>query len=164
MPGHEADDINATLARRNFAANSVAVDLVQAAVGAEDGVAAFAESSNSLYGRLDERGAPVPTLTIESILARVPPQRRIDLLKIDIEGGEQHVFRGDCRWLDRVDAIVGEFHSASIDVAALHGLLDAHGFDRVSLSRIDYVIRAELSRQLALVFVGLAYQKQSIVA
>ena len=35
---------------------------------------------------------------------------RVDLVKMDIEGGEERLLQGDISWLDRVDSIITEFH------------------------------------------------------
>ncbi|MGH3257967.1 MAG: FkbM family methyltransferase [Streptosporangiaceae bacterium] len=55
---------------------------------------------------------------------------RIDLLKIDIEGGEFAVFRvdEDLRWLDRVDQLALEVHRDFSDAASLIDRLRACGF------------------------------------
>jgi FkbM family methyltransferase len=59
---------------------------------------------------------------------------RIDLLKVDIEGGEFAVFGSgeDLRWLDRVDQVVMEVHPQWGDTAVLVDRLGEHGF-RVEL-------------------------------
>ncbi len=41
----------------------------------------------------------------------------IDLLKMDIEGGEQALLTGDTAWLSSVNAIVAEFHPSVVDYA-----------------------------------------------
>lgn len=55
---------------------------------------------------------------------------RIDLLKVDIEGGEFAVFGPgeDLRWLDRVDQVVMEVHPQWGDTASLVDRLGEHGF------------------------------------
>jgi hypothetical protein len=55
---------------------------------------------------------------------------RIDLLKVDIEGGEFAVFGPgeNLRWLDRVDQVVMEVHPQWGDTAALVDRLGEHGF------------------------------------
>ncbi len=47
--------------------------------------------------------------TVEGILAELGWDR-IGLLKMDVEGAEKQLFRENCGWLARVDAIVGELH------------------------------------------------------
>jgi FkbM family methyltransferase len=46
----------------------------------------------------------------------------VDLLKVDIEGAEVELFKGDLEWLRRVRAIAIEFH---------HGSREEIGFDRI---------------------------------
>jgi FkbM family methyltransferase len=55
---------------------------------------------------------------------------RIELLKVDIEGGEFAVFGSDedLRWLDQVDQVVMEVHPSFGDAAALIARLRKHGF------------------------------------
>jgi FkbM family methyltransferase len=51
-------------------------------------------------------------LTMRELLDRSGFER-CDLLKVDIEGAEVHLFSGDLSWLDRVEAIAIEFHGES---------------------------------------------------
>jgi FkbM family methyltransferase len=55
---------------------------------------------------------------------------RVELLKVDIEGGEFAVFGGaeDLGWLDRVEQVAMEVHRDFGDVAALVGRFRRHGF------------------------------------
>jgi FkbM family methyltransferase len=52
----------------------------------------------------------------------------VDLLKIDIEGAEREVFKGDLGWLDRVKAIAIEFHDSSREEIGFDDLMARHGF------------------------------------
>jgi len=52
-------------------------------------------------------------IDIASVLA-ASGYDRISLLKVDVEGAEAVIFRGDLRWLDRVDAIAIELHDDSL--------------------------------------------------
>ena len=56
------------------------------------------------------------------------PNQHIDLLKIDIEGGEQALLTSNTEWLAAVDAIVAEFHPNVVDYAGLIERLVANGF------------------------------------
>jgi FkbM family methyltransferase len=58
----------------------------------------------------------------------------IDLLKIDIEGSETELFRGDTSWLDFVNAIAIEFHGNSRAESGFDGLMRQHGFREVDCS------------------------------
>lgn len=56
----------------------------------------------------------------------------VDLLKMDIEGGEQALLDGDLAWLSQVRAIIAEFHPDVVDYEALVQRLIAHGFRYVA--------------------------------
>jgi hypothetical protein len=51
----------------------------------------------------------IPAVTINDVLAKIDLSR-IDVLKVDIEGAEEEVFRSSELWIDRVDAIIIELH------------------------------------------------------
>jgi len=53
----------------------------------------------------------VATLSMPSLLTKLGWQE-VDLLKLDIEGGEAALFTGSPDWLRRVGGIVGELHAA----------------------------------------------------
>ena len=86
---------NAALAARNYAENAVDADLVCAAVGPSDGPGHFAAHRDFNSGKLADSGEPVTVLSMETLFARLPAGRRVDLLKVDIEGGEGALFSGD---------------------------------------------------------------------
>ncbi len=52
----------------------------------------------------------------------------IDLLKIDIEGGERHLFDGDVGWLDRVRCMTLEFHDRTREESGFDDIINRHGF------------------------------------
>lgn len=52
----------------------------------------------------------------------------VDLLKVDIEGAEVELFRGDVSWLDRVNAIAIEFHDDSRDASRFDTIMNRYGF------------------------------------
>ncbi|MCC6287524.1 MAG: FkbM family methyltransferase [Chitinophagaceae bacterium] len=53
---------------------------------------------------------------------------QVDILKIDIEGMEENIFRADTGWLERVNVIVMECHSAAIEQLCRSKLAE-YGFD-----------------------------------
>jgi FkbM family methyltransferase len=57
----------------------------------------------------EEGAATVAAFSIPTLL-RQQGWQRINLLKIDIEGAERHLFSGDTDWLGRVDELVIELH------------------------------------------------------
>lgn len=126
----EPEPGNAALVRRNFDLNGIKGEVLEAAVGATDGAAKFQVHRNSNQGKLSESGVPVAMVSVNSILEKFSlPQ--LDLVKIDIEGGEQELFRGPTAWLDRTTAIIIEFHPTSVDYPLLTKLLENRGFDYI---------------------------------
>ncbi|OON81411.1 FkbM family methyltransferase [Streptomyces tsukubensis] len=71
-----------------------------------------------------------PALTVGDLLDKHGLDR-IDLLKMDIEGGEAQVLAQVEPWMDRVDRIVVEIHDKYIDGDAVRGTLREAGFTRL---------------------------------
>src|SRR2546423_5238158 len=91
----EPDPANYEIARQHLALNGVSdrVDLTQAAVGAKAGQVAFsaaAESGHVLASAPDEHACTVACVTLDETFAG----RRLDVLKVDVEGYEEMVLRG----------------------------------------------------------------------
>lgn len=130
----EANAGNVQIARQNFALNSVPGQVIEAAIGPEDGVGKFQSYDESNLGRIcsastsSDRITTVPIISMESVLGKLPHKRRVDLLKIDIEGGEAALFSRNTDWLGDVDSIVAELHSDYVDCDAVVRTLEAAGF------------------------------------
>ena len=131
----EPDPDNARLLRRNLEQNGIRAIVFEAAVGSEDGEASFATAAEANLGRLtaDEDGIPVRVLSMPTVLAQLEGNR-VDLLKIDIEGGEGDLFAGDTGWLDRVDAIMMELHSTVVATAPIVSRIESHGFRHIPVN------------------------------
>jgi FkbM family methyltransferase len=116
---------NMALGRRNLAQNGVAAEFVEAAIGPEDGTTRFhVDPRHSNMGRVDRAGEiEVPVIGMPTLLADL---ERVDLLKIDIEGAELDLLRGDLGWLAKVNAIIIEFHLGYGD--ELVPVIEAQGF------------------------------------
>ena len=116
---------NMALGRRNLAQNGVQAEFVEAAIGPEDGTTRFAaDPGHSNTGRIDAAGEiEVPVVSMSTLLSNLD---RVDLLKIDIEGAESGLLRGDVSWLEKVNAIIIEFHLGYR--RELVPLIEAHGF------------------------------------
>jgi FkbM family methyltransferase len=85
--------------------------LIQAAVSDKDGTAAFDSSGESWSHRLAAAGGlVVETLTVGSLLDRAGLDE-VDLLKLDIEGGEKEVLEAISSWAHRVKFVVVELHT-----------------------------------------------------
>lgn len=123
----EPDPGNAEMLRLNTRDCPAAVEVVVAAVGPEDGTVYFAESDESNLGRVSQSGRPVRCVSMPSLM-KATGLSCIDLLKIDIEGSEGALLSGAGDWLDRVGAIMIEFHPNVVDAPALAALLESRGF------------------------------------
>ncbi len=72
-------------------------------------------------------GSSVEGLTIQRIMER-SGFHDADLVKIDIEGAETELFKGDLRWLNRVGAIAIEFHGNARTVSNFDNIMRQYGF------------------------------------
>lgn len=125
----EADPHNADLARRNLALLSAQV--VEAAVAPQPGKISFKSSAESNLGHIDPSGdLEVVAITMDEVLDLLP-RGRADLVKMDIEGGEERLFSANCSWLDRVDAIIIEMHPPTVDVERIVRTVESAGLDYV---------------------------------
>jgi FkbM family methyltransferase len=110
---------NIRMIKLNFELNNLAVRLFEAAVGPEDGEAQFQilpsdpGAGSALYAGVIPDSRPeivtVPMISVPSIM-RTLGWDRIDLLKLDIEGGERQLLSHRPEWLAKVGAIIGEGH------------------------------------------------------
>jgi FkbM family methyltransferase len=124
---------NAELARRNFERNGIAADVIEAAIGPNEGAAQFEVSATSTLGRIGTEGIEVALITPQSVIDRFPAHERIDLVKMDVEGAEQELFKADLSWLDRVDCLVVELHADRVDSKGIIATLQAHAFTEVEI-------------------------------
>ena len=118
---------NARLARLNLSRSNVPSELIEAAVGPHDGTALFQGSGDSNIGRVGTAGA-VPVVSMRTILSRHSPGRAVDLMKMDIKGGEQALLTENTEWLDQIRSIVAEFHPDVVDYGGLIKRLESAGF------------------------------------
>jgi FkbM family methyltransferase len=85
--------------------------LMEVAVSDQDATANFDTNGNSWTHRLMEGGKlVVQTLTVNSILDRAGLQE-VDLMKLDVEGGEKQVLESWPTWCHRVKCVVVELHN-----------------------------------------------------
>jgi len=52
----------------------------------------------------------VNCITMESVLENIPNSEQIDILKCDIEGAEQELFKSCATWINRINNIIIELH------------------------------------------------------
>ena len=124
----EASPENARLARLNLAQNGITAEVISAAVGPHDGTVRFNLHRDSNLGSVDPTGTEVPMISMSTLLEKYLPGRVVDLLKMDIEGGEQALLDGDLGWLRSVHSIIAEFHPLAVDYPGLTSRLEHEGF------------------------------------
>jgi FkbM family methyltransferase len=91
-----------------------------------------------------------PVLSLDGIMADYGV-RKIDFLKIDIEGSEFDLFQTDCGWLSSVDLIAMEVHSEFGGPSELGGLLKERGF-RIWYADKDQRLVDELKGPFGFIF------------
>jgi FkbM family methyltransferase len=143
----EPDLNNALLAEKNIKDNGINGYVVRAAVGAIDGVATFETSGDSNLGTVVASndlkvGEQIDMVSIATLLKDLPDNQIVDLVKMDIEGGEQQLLLGDLFWLSRTRAMMAEFHPDRVDYAALVNRVVQHGFDYIPHDTV-YSIHAD---------------------
>jgi FkbM family methyltransferase len=80
-----------------------------------------------VYETLEE-GAQVVDAVSMSELIKQSGFPVVDILKVDIEGAEVGLFRGELSWLAQVHAIAIEFHDDSREQSGFDAIMDDHGF------------------------------------
>lgn len=121
---------NARLARLNLEKNGVVAEVIEAAVGSHDGTALFEDAGDSNLGRLDATtgGRSVTVVSMDTLLQKLPLGAEVDLVKMDIEGGEGPLLQDNLEWLRRVRSIIAEFHPTLIDYPAVIKSIEGQGF------------------------------------
>jgi FkbM family methyltransferase len=119
---------NARLVRLNLEGNGVAAEVIEGAIGPRDGTARFQSHGNSNMGHLSDSGEPVPVFSMETVLRKLPAGAEVDLVKLDIEGGEGPLLAENVGWLGRVRAVIAEFHPEVIDYRAVVQAIESQGF------------------------------------
>ena len=124
---------NAAVARRNFAANRIPGEVIEAAAGTEDGRARFTARRESNLGSVVIEDAiaadciEVPQVSVSGLAARFP--NGVDLVKMDIEGAEGALLaEGSNAWLRGVKALIVEWHPDRCDPAPLIAAVERQGF------------------------------------
>jgi FkbM family methyltransferase len=136
----EPSPTNAALARKNLQSNSIAATVIEAAIGPRDGVAVFDPGPGATNGRIvaaEGQGGgrhAVSMVTMDSADLGLAPGEEIDLVKMDIEGGEGELLSANTSWLGRVRSLVAEFHHSLIDYGRVGAALREAGLRRVGPS------------------------------
>jgi FkbM family methyltransferase len=107
----EPEPANFALLQRNVAGRDV--DCVRAALASSEGAARIVDPGEGAWGFRAERdvAGDVPCVSVDMIYRQY---RRDDLcpflVKIDIEGGEDEVFRANTEWLAETPLVIIELH------------------------------------------------------
>jgi FkbM family methyltransferase len=108
--GVEMDAANAALARENTEALGDRCRVIEKAVAAEAGVVRYDDSADTDAYSIGKGERTVEAVTVSSLVESLSDARRIDLLKVDIEGEERRVLTENTEWADRVDRLLVEVH------------------------------------------------------
>lgn len=119
----------------NIKENDLYVVPILSAVGHEIGVVRFSNSSTDDQNNVDDKGElQVPVTRLDALLPAFIGDKRVNLLKIDVEGFECRVLEGLSGIADRVDKIYFEISEAMLNrygfsCADLLSKIQAYGFD-----------------------------------
>ena len=138
----EASSTNAELVRRNFSDNNINANVIEAAIGSYDGIATFDASKESNLGKVvlnseqTNNKHKIRMISMATLLANVPKDEIIDLVKMDIEGGEQQLLSSNLSWLTRIKAMIAEFHPDRVDYPGLVKILEQQGFRYIAANTV----------------------------
>lgn len=106
----EPEKNNCALARLNCAGKNI--EIIEGAIGPEPGTMFLQDPGLSDWGfRVGKEGKyEVEVLSVDQILSALGTDTIPFIIKVDIEGGEESLFSGDCHWLDRFALIIVELH------------------------------------------------------
>jgi FkbM family methyltransferase len=127
---------NARLARLNLANNNIKAEVIEAAVGPTDGTVCFEEHETSNRGHVSSQGREVKMISMKSLLQKLPAGAQIDLVKMDIEGGEEALLRGNLDWLAPVRSLIAEFHPPVVDYQQAIKTLQGAGFRYIAAGSV----------------------------
>lgn len=125
----EANPENVDFLRYNLSCMANQVQILPGAVGDTSGTVFFATDGPTWHGHISDHAsgaAAIRSYCMAEILAS-SGVTTVDLLKVDIEGAEQRLFRTNAEWLRNVKIIIIELHEGyspedfAMDVAP-HGL------------------------------------------
>ena len=119
----EPDPVNFSLLEKNVASFGLdAVETLPIAIAAKSGMTSFATDAESTKGKLGESGEiEVVTATLSDIVQ----DRKVEFLKLDIEGAEHDVIKGSENVLSRVERLFIELHGHRDEPQRVHETLAA---------------------------------------
>lgn len=121
----EPDENNFSLLTRNIRAFGLNdVELHKKAVWTTDAMLAFEESGNSVGSKLSTAGESKTAVNVQAVgLSSQLKGRRVDFLKMDIEGAEYEVIRSSREHLRNVENFFIEYHSLPGEPQRLNEIL-----------------------------------------
>jgi FkbM family methyltransferase len=125
------------MAKKNLIPYGERSILLQKGLYITDGFAFF--SGESTGASIDKSGFKIDCTTVPSLLEQysIP---RIDILKMDIEGAEEDIFKSKPEtWLNRVDMLMIEIHSAHM-IPLISRILQENGFSMKQYRSIWYCL------------------------
>lgn len=128
------------IARRNLARYGQRGILFKAALMGDSGSCKIDEADTGTQA-VHAEGGEIDAMTIPQLL-KLSPHGRVDILKIDIEGAEDDLFKRAGDWLEYVDCITIELHGDKAK-KEIPGKLEAAGF---ILSKHGYALVAVRNR------------------
>lgn len=108
----EPNPANVTILKRNVSSLGARVQVIEGAVSGYSGKVTFDDSGCSWGGHLSggqHSERLVPCYTMERII-QLSNLRKIDILKVDVEGAENRLFKNRRDWLEKVSMIIVELH------------------------------------------------------
>ncbi len=139
----EAAPANAQVAVTNFRMNQVPGEVIAAAVGLHSGETWFElRSESNLGSRVMENDGNncvrLPVIGIRTLLGHFP-EGKVDLVKMDIEGGEADLLGHDTDWLSSVNSLMVEWHDDRVESGPLIANVVAAGFihKRINVKQQD---------------------------
>ncbi len=122
----EPDEGNAQQIASNLSENGIQATIIRAAVGPSDGVIKFSSTGSSNVGRISDSGKEVQMVSMKTVMDRLGG-RKVDLVKLDIEGGEEFLVSANCEWMELVDFVITELHPEVIDLENVIRAFKRHG-------------------------------------
>ncbi len=104
---------NVELARKNTRHNPM-IEILEAAVHDRDAALELLDPDAEKFAyRVQEAPAgtkdAIRAVTIDALMRRYGATRNL-IVKVDIEGGEENLFRSNTEWLDKTDLLIAETH------------------------------------------------------
>ena len=122
---------NLSVLKANVLGNALPIEILEGVISEAAGESKFELAVESNAGHVGDSGVPVRAFSMDEVLDKTP-NRKIDVLKIDVEGYEETLLRINNSWLNSVGCIMIEFHDRfpgmTVDKEGLLKILKEKGF------------------------------------